>query len=203
MCGVPNFVVFSLKVFACIMTRRMRHGACRFRFIWRSPSDTEKEKTPQPGRFAFCKLGNSDHDQMMPSEGNLSHGWVFQVSQRLHFQLGNEGISWPEAGAMCCRHAPQTKHLRITAPLQYLPKILPDGSNAVMGEEKFRPLQTVFVNKADEFKAWPGQKPYTLLPRTEGECGDPLIMFFHTEEDRLVQSVLFVKGVSQGNVAHK
>jgi len=104
---------------------------------------------------------------------------------------------------MRCRHAPQTKHLRITTPLQDLLKILPDGSNAVVREEKFCPLQTTFVNKADEFKAWPGQKPYPLLPRTESECGDPLIMFFHTEVDRLVQSVLFVKDVSKGNVAHR
>ena len=50
---------------------------------------------------------------------------------------------------MCCRHASQTKNLRIAAPLQDLPKIFPDGNNAVVGKGKLHPLHGILVHMAD------------------------------------------------------
>jgi len=85
----------------------------------------------------------------MPSEGKLSRRWIFQISQRLHFQLTDKWSGWPEVGAMRCRHAAQTKHLRIAEPFQDLPKIFPDGNNAVVREGKLHPFHGIIVHMAD------------------------------------------------------
>ena len=50
---------------------------------------------------------------------------------------------------MRCRHAAQTKHLRIAEPFQDLPKIFPDGNNAVVREGKLHPFHGIIVHMAD------------------------------------------------------